>query len=613
MPTVFAGIFEDAPRVATRPADAVRRALALEEGEAAVRELGPLTLGWTGPGAHESAEVTCVVDGRMDPLDVAGAYRLHGDDAPRELRDDFSLVAWDSSRRRGLLARDPLGIGALFFARTGAVLAFATEVRTLLRLLPSRPAPDALAVTHWLARGSEAPGRTFYDGISRLEPGSRLPLEAGARSERYWTPRFSRPESLTPSDAAERLRSAVESSVVRAAGAGARPGVLLSGGFDSGYVASLAARAGLAPRAFSAVFPDQPTVDESRFIDSIAAALRLQGSRLSVRPGNPFPAALEYVSRWELPLPSLGHFYTRALLRRAAAENVDILLDGEGGDEAFGFDGYLIADVLGRGRLAKAISLSAALAGPGDALARRTLRVLREYGLRGRLPYGPHSAARRRRDPRRNTPRWLSDQSARLLVDGEDPWSWKLGDGPRWWAHRMHVLTTGADTLGVGDYLRRRARAVDVEVAHPLMSLDVVELVLALPPDLALGGADDRALARRSAEGVMPEAALRRTGKTYFNELHNNSLAGQLEYLHELLLGAGAQIGAYVRPDAVRAALLERVPPPAARALSGWAPQMWRLASMETWLRAQEDSSYLERALDALEPRTTAPELAQTR
>src|SRR2546429_9851881 len=99
MPTVFAGIFEEAPRDAPRPADAVRRALALEEGEATVRQLGPLTLGWTGPGAHESADVTCVVDGWMDPLDVAGAYRLHGDDAPRALRDDFSLLECDSDPR----------------------------------------------------------------------------------------------------------------------------------------------------------------------------------------------------------------------------------------------------------------------------------------------------------------------------------------------------------------------------------------------------------------------------------------------------------------------------------------------------------------------------------
>jgi len=621
VPTVFAGIYEETGRGSVA---AVRRALALDGGEATVRELGPLTLGWTGAGAHEAGGLTCVVDGRVDPQAVAIAYGRHGDDAPRALRDPFALVVWDADRRRGFLARDPLGLGGLFFAGTTGGLAFATEVRTLLRLLPSRPAPDELAVIHWLVRGTEAPGRTFYAGISRLEPGARLTLEAGARSERYWTPRYSRPARLSTAEAAARLRSAVESSVVRAVGAGARPGVLLSGGFDSGYIASIAAKAGLGPHALSAVFPDQPAVDESGFIESITGELGLASSCLRVRPGSPFPAALRYVSHWELPLPSLGHFYTRALLGRAIDDGIDVLLDGEGGDEAFGFDGYLIADMLRRGRLAKAVELSRALAGPGAAHTRRSLRLLREYGLRGALPYGPHNLLRGRRDPSRGTPGWLSERSARLLAEGEDPWSWKLGDGPRWWRHRVHALATGTDGLGVGDYLRRRAREVGVEAAHPLMSLDLVELVLELEPELALGGADDRALARRSAQGVMPETALRRPDKSYFNQLHNNALAGELDYLHELLLGRGAQIGAYVRPEALRAAVLERVPPPAARPVSGWAPQIWRLASLETWLRAQEDPTYPERSLDLFDPRRlprlewrepepTAPQLARTR
>jgi asparagine synthase (glutamine-hydrolysing) len=400
--------------------------------------------------------------------------------------------------------------------------------------------------------------------------------------------------------------------------------VLLSGGFDSGYVASLAARAGLVPHAYSAVFPDQPSVDESAFIDSLTSQLGLPGARLRVHAGNPFPAALEYVSQWEVPLPSLGHFYTRALLERAAEDGIDLLLDGEGGDEAFGFEGYLIADMLRRGRVAKAFSLSSALAGPGDASTQRALRVLRDYGLRAALPQRLHSAARHRRDPRRYAPRWLSENSARLLAGNEDPWGWKRTDGPRWWAHRLHVLTTGADALGVGDYLRRRARAAGVAVAHPLMSLDLVELVLSLPPELALGGGDHRALARQSAEGLLPAEALRRTDKAYFNELHNNSLAGELEHLHELLLGSGAQIRAYVRPELVRSALLERVPPRDRRAHSGWAPQVWRLASIETWLRVQEDPSYPERSLHALnaqsrprlewyEPHANAAQLAKAR
>lgn len=596
---MIAGIFESARGSRSNSADTVRKALA-PEADAEVLGLGALTVGWTSPATSSSlGPVHAVVEGPADAAVLAAAYRSEGSDALHALRDEFALVTWDEDGENGLVARDPLGMCGLFFADAGGVLCFASEVRVLLRLLATRPGPDHTAVAHWIAYGSELADLTFYSGVRRLAPGSSLVLGRDWRTERYWRPAYREPPELGREEAAARLFSTIEASVLRHVD-GARTGILLSGGFDSACVASVMKRAGKTPRAYSATFPEQPSVDESALIDSLLGTLGMSGVRVIVRPGNPLPAALDYLSRWELPLPSLGHFYTAPLLERAVSDGTGVVLDGEGGDEAFGFDDYVMADLLARGRIIKALSLAAGLAGGGPRARRRALAILAEWGLRGLLPYGVQQGVRQRRDPRRYAPRWMTERSARLLHDSADPWAWKRTSGPRWWAHRLHVLTDAADALGVGDYLRRRAHDAGVKMAHPLLSLDLVELALELPTDLALDGQDERALARASVKGVMPESARLRLDKSYFNALHNDCLAGEIELLRQLLLGRDVQIHAYVSPEEVKSVLLDRPPPPERRPMSGWAPPVWRLAAMETWLRAQEDPDYPEKAARTL-------------
>lgn len=569
--------------------DVVERALE-REGEPVIRSMGPLTLGWVDASEHVEGRLLCVAVGDVGAREAAAAY---SHDALATLRGEFSIAIWEDQAGRCVLARDQLGLSGLFFLRTAAGVAFATEIRTLLRLVSSRPAPDEHAIVHWLANGCDAPGRTFYKGVERLAPAGRLVLQGGSRSDRYWAPRYVPPPAIDAPEAARMLNDDLDCAVRRASGDGS-VGVLLSGGFDSGYVASLAARAGRRPRGYSALFPDHPSVDETSYIERLARELDIEVCATPVRADNPFAAAFDYLSQWQVPLPSMGHFYARALLGQAAQDGVDVLLDGEGGDEAFGFESHLLADLVGGARLHSAVGLARTLAGAEGS----TWRVFAEDGLRGAIPYRLHRTLRLRRAATRRAPGWLNQESARLLSEVEDPWAWKRLDGPRWWAHRVHRIVDGAEALGVGDYLRRRAREAGVAVAHPLLSVDLIECVLRLPPELALRGRDDRALARLSAAGVMPDTARLRMDKSYFNELYNDCLTRELGFVQRLLLGRGSELRGYVRQDAVRT-LLERPPAAERRAQSGWAPLIWRLAVVEMWLRAQADTRYPQKATAA--------------
>jgi asparagine synthase (glutamine-hydrolysing) len=591
----------------------VRRAF---EPGSDVSESGSLSLAYTGgaraPGAH-----LVLFSGRLhNARELAAALGEPGTDAERlvtlgverwgegvlaRLRGAFVLVAWDPAADAGLLAVDQLGVGGLFLADAQGGLAFATEIRELLRILPRRPGPDPDELVRWLAAGSLAPGATLFDGVRRLDGGHVVRLAGGrARTARYWAPRYTPLALSDRSEAAAELRSALTRSVGACTGDAEVVGVQLSGGLDSSIVAALAN--GLEPRpsrlaAYSLVHPEHPEIDESAQIDLVAGSLDLPVEPLAVRGWSALTTALEFQREWEVPTASVLVAFNLPLLRLAAADGVEVLLDGEGGDEVLGCSEYLLADRIRRGDLRSALALARRLPGMGPSPPTGLLwAVLREFGLKGAAPYTLHRALRRAPGSRRYAPPWLLPDPARRYAALYDEWSWKGLEGPLWWRYLADLLTAGRLRLGAYDLLRRRASLAGIANTHPLLeSLDLVELVLGLPPELALDPSLTRPLAREAVRGLLPEAIRLRPDKVDFSGLLIDALGGPDRALVTRLLGADdAELWSYVDRAAVHA-LVDR---PTTRRTTEWARAISRLATTEAWLRSQAEPAFAERLLE---------------
>ena len=593
---------------------------ALEPGSDS-SESGSLVLAWTG-STPSVGGLTVLLSGRLHNLRElgaelgepgAGAERVlalgverWGAELAGRLRGAFVLVVWDGAGQSGFLAVDQLGVGGLFLAEmSGGALAFATEVRPLLRLLPRRPEPDADALVRWIAGGDSAPDATLFRGVRRLEGGHLVRLENGrARRSRYWAPRHVPPAPIGRAEAAVELRAALSRSVQACVGDGGVTGVQLSGGLDSSVVAALASRldppvARLA--AYSLVHPEHPEIDESPQIDVVTSYLGLACERLPVRSRSALTAALEYQLEWEVPTSSSLVAFNLPLLRRAASDGVSVLLDGEGGDELLGCSEYVLADRLRRGDLRSAIALARRLPGVGASPSRGLLwAVLREFGLKGAMPHAFHRVLRRGLGARRYSPPWLRPEAAKRYLDLRDEWAWKTLDGPRSWSYLADLLTAGRVRLGAYDLLRRRAAVAGLTNTHPLLeNLDLVQLVLRLPPELALDATFTRPLAREAMTGLLPEEIRLRPDKVDFSRLLIDALGEPDQGIVTGLLGADdAEIWAYVDRAAVQA-LLERAPE---RRTTEWARVVARLATTESWLRSQADPELPRRLLEGASP-----------
>jgi asparagine synthase (glutamine-hydrolysing) len=567
----------------------------------------PRLAGGQLPGG--TPEVLCVVVGRITNLEeladgtadaehaLATAYRRWGDDVVSRCAGQFAVLIWDRVRRRGFVARDALGHRAVFYAHRGRALVVASEVRPLLGELASRPAPDPVAVAHWLAGTGVPGGRTLYDGVHRLPPGHLLALGAEpARPRRHWQPRTAAPDLRTIDEAAGALREAMAGAVERALGDAQAPAVLLSGGFDSSSVAALAARA--SPRCYSTVFPRHPEVDESPAIAATRDHCGLVGVERRFLGGGALAAAVEFVLVHELPSASPNGFLWRPLLRRAAADGVTVMLDGEGGDEMFGCAPMLIADRLRRIRLRQAVALARRIPGMGDEPPVRWVRrALVAYGVRGALPPRLHDALRRARS-RRDAGDWLRPELRRAHDECYDRWAFKRRRGPRWRESLVDLVVNVSDALGAHDHFRREAELSGLELRHPFRDPQLLDTALAIEPSLHFDPYHDRPVARRAMAGLLPDPVRLSERKPHFNAVLADALAIDAAPVRELLGDPRAEVRAYVRP----AVLDDRLAAYPTRLAPRDLLTVWRAVGLECWLRVLAGQEEALRTLGAVRP-----------
>ena len=585
--TALAGVLDPAAGASHR--ERVEAALRAEgEGEVAVESAGPLVAGtWGARPLRDADGRLCLLDGELheaEGADLLAGWRTHGEALPGRLRGEYAVVLYDPATARGLAFCDHMGARALWYAERGGRLWLASDGRQLLRLLDRTPEPDPLALAHWLSVTTPDAERTLFAGVRRLPAGHFLRFSAaGTATARYWlpgaVPRFEGGAEAAAGELQARLRT----SVARRLPADGPAGVMLSGGLDSSSVGGVAATLiGDRLRGYSAVFPDHPEADESALIEELRRAFGIAGVSAPVRSGSIVAAAVGHIRRWSAPPTSPNLYFLDPLLAGARADGVEVMLDGEGGDELFGAAPYLVADRLLHGRVRSAAALARLGVGRPDLPPRQLLRVLATVGARGALPYGVHERLRRRRNAGASGADWLRPELARAYFDAEDPWRWKREPGPRWLAYQRHAVT-GTGSAHAYEHVRRRAADAGLVARHPLVDPDVIDHLLAVPPELSFSDLS-RPLLRRAVAGIVPDPVRLRTGKSNFNGPFHEALRGpDLPLVRRLLGDPGLRLGAYVEPAAVRA-LAEGDPERFPGGLRAWAIYVWRLTTAELWL-----------------------------
>lgn len=573
-----------------------------------------------------SSEPSAWIFGRLDELEptarelgldpgvrpervVLAGWRRWREKLFARLRGAFLLVIWEPRAGSAVIVVDQLGCCSPYLHRDGRAVIVATDATVLRGIAPLPPAADETSVVRWIANHPPALGHTLFRDVERPLGGTFLTVDAGGvRTAAYWQPRYREPLRTSFDDAAALMWETLRGSIRRRLDGAESPAVIMSGGVDSTAVAAAAATLPREPpAAYSAVFPGRP-LDESDRIDAVVDALGLASVQAAPDAVGAFALSLDYLRRWSTPAAGAGYVLEHPLLAEAAADGVDVLLDGQGGDELFAVSGFLLADRVARGRLVSSVRLTRRLPGARRRSQRQLFAAWRYYVQGGLVPYRLHAELKRRRARRAGHAGWLRPDALALLVDTDDTLDWKRTvDGPRWWTHKAHLLTRSRELVRIADYLRERAAMAGLRAAPPLLDLDLVEAALRIPPEIEFDPDIDRPLIRRSTRGLLPDAVRLSVRKSNLAPFYLDTASGRdLPAMRSVLTAPDLMIGAYVDERAVRL-LVERPPAPGADGFR-WQADVWRLATTECWLRQLESQA----ALASLVERIPAPRPAWT-
>ncbi len=512
-------------------------------------------------------------------------YEEYGEGFVGHLRGMFAFALWDERRGIMLVGRDRIGIKPLYYVEAGGRLLFASELKSLLQLPDVERRINWASVNHLLTSLSTPGTESILAGVHKLPPAHvlTLRLDGSRRLVRYWELEFQPDYGHAEAYFAERLRELLEESVELHLMSDVPLGAFLSGGLDSSSVVACMARRSERPvKTFSIGFREQG-FDEAAAARRVAEQFGTEHTELIL---DPKIEDLVQDIAWHLDEPfGDSSAIPTYMVSKLAADEVKVVLSGDGGDELFaGYDKYQVERHERRYEYVPAF-LRRALGLIGDSLPEgaKGRNFLRHLALSGPQRYLDASTLFKH-DQRR---RLFRPELAALMRD-DDPWrdarAFLERTGTDWLSAAQHWDIKSYLPLDILTKVDRMSMAHSIEARVPLLDHKVVEFAATIPPEYRLRGREGKSIFKLAMRGILPDSIIDRPKHGFAVPLADwfrGRLAG---FARELLLsptsrGRGVFDGRYIEQ---LLAMHE-----GGRDLS---LQLWTLISFELWCRTFLDA-----------------------
>jgi asparagine synthase (glutamine-hydrolysing) len=541
-------------------------------------------------------------DGAPTDADVIlAAYRYWGTDCPVHLIGDFAFAIWDRARRRFFAARDAMAMRAFYYRVEPHRVLFGTEIKQIM-VVPGVPRRVFEPSVGAHLAGLFGPlSRTFFEGITQLEPAHALLVDsAGHRTWRYWDiDPEERIEYTNEHDYAEHFLELFKEAV-RCRLRSVKPvGIFLSGGMDSGCIASTAGwlhqqqdqSINCDIHAYCFAFEELPQCDERHISNEIIRHYGFPATNVLADAAWPLKNYPEYGPDQDEPFIGVYQALIERTLAAARTEGMGLVLSGDRGDLMVG--GWILDYLtllrtrrwdalwqeLRQGRRISGEPLSRLVS---THLLQPLLELLRRKGISDWV-YWP---ARRLRAQHHGVgspyPDWLPLAFAAQvgldeLLQQSEPQPNGTGFSYR---QRYGLIFAFMHMRGVVWSERTQAR-FGLGFADPWSDRRLATFVLAIPQQvLDRPGELNKRLPRQAMRGIMPESVRQNARKIVPSPLYKRALREQARgTILDLITDSKAGGCGYIDEPALRAhyeAICRGEPDHA---------HFWWALTLEMWLR----------------------------
>ncbi|HEV2198913.1 MAG TPA: asparagine synthase (glutamine-hydrolyzing) [Bryobacteraceae bacterium] len=434
----------------------------------------------------------------------------------------FGFALWDRLRRELTLARDRFGEKPLVYFWDGSTLAFASELKALAGFHERRL--DPLAVDAYLALGYVPAPLAIFKDCRKLPAGHLIrfrTLENAAgtkpcpdpQSQRWWFPdRAPEQRDIPRPRLIEDLRRRVGEAVGLRLRADVPVALSLSGGVDSSVIAAECVRHGARPEAFTVRF-DGDGIDLP-FACRVASHLGLPHTVVDASAADLAARLDQILFHYDEPFADSSALACFALAE-AVGRRYRVVLDGDGGDEAFG--GYRHYEYIGVKQTLKAAAAAVGFcdgAGEGrTGVYVQSKSVFRAAERERLLMAGPRDGTGAPEDRCEAGPRSTREAAPRDRAGGASKWTREVEFPDSAGGFLQHALRTDRDLAlanGLTYKMDIALGAFGVEGRAPLLDHDVLSWAQALPARELVRGRDKKVLLRAAYAGELPPEVLSR-------------------------------------------------------------------------------------------------------
>jgi asparagine synthase (glutamine-hydrolysing) len=271
---------------------------------------------------------------RTDAEVVVHLYEDSGSDCVRKLRGMFGLAIWDKAENRLFLARDRFGIKPLYYTATGDTFVFSSELKTLLQHPSVEAKLNTAALPHYLTFQYFPDPETAFENIYRLRPAHYLTLDRkGLNMNKYWHLQFKPDYSKKIAHFIEMADYLLQESVRLHMVSDVPRGAFLSSGIDSSNIVALLNRMeNVSTYTVGCAGGKHDELPQAR---KTAAFLGTRHREIRISANELWDCLPKIVWHQDEPVadPAAAALY---FVARLAAEEVKVVLSGEGADEVFG-------------------------------------------------------------------------------------------------------------------------------------------------------------------------------------------------------------------------------------------------------------------------------------
>ena len=528
-----------------------------------------------------------------DTESILAAHSLAGKNARSDLVGMYAYAIWDAQQQSLLLTRDTIGVKPLYVYEKNGVVAFASELASLLAYPGLDLAMNKTALPYYFSYLFIPAPQTIYKYIKQLMPGELLEITRNESRSIEWQPPTLGDFVWREEQAAmEAFSTALNNSIDRHMISDVPVGVFLSGGIDSSLVAAVTEQRFGKQSAFTMGFPVKE-YDEQVVAKEIAQHLGFAYHAHELQPVD-VELLPEIVSHFGEPFADSSALPSY-ILSEFTSKEVKVVLSGEGGDELFAgythFGGIEWSEKYKQRMPQQMRSLVRTLLGlvpklPSSKVNFKMQRILRVLDAAELSPL--QSRAQKLNVLEAGELNNLFSSSMREELEQSDLVQqmgqlWQAADGDKF----EHIIDNLCE-VDLRYYLPndmlckmdRMSMAHGLEVRVPLLDPEIVQFAQQLHPSLRLKNGEMKYLPRKMVANYLPEWITKLPKRGFNVPLDYWFKGGLNQYARDIIMSDHAQKSEFFDMDELDKLLKEH---DSGRKNSG--NTIWSLLMFSLWLQ----------------------------